>query len=232
MLHCLELRTFDPVDDVPTVFLTDSATAFRHLILHGHIVGSQLLVLPWHQVTYILMKGKPSPIMSIDKCMAIIRQCPCLEYASLTLYPGPQASVSASCVTTHLWLSEFAIIGRPQLVWALLENLTSPALRNLAINYDRLMENSRIHSLLPRLISFISRSSCTIDSIYLSNYIPWHDAEEEAFADLSVSFVEQLPSLRRFKMQYKQESSSESSPGALVKHALTRQDGHMSRTRS
>jgi hypothetical protein len=35
MLHCLELRTFGQVDDVPTVFLTDSATAFRHLILHG-----------------------------------------------------------------------------------------------------------------------------------------------------------------------------------------------------
>jgi hypothetical protein len=203
MLHCLELHAFGPADDVPTVFLTDSATAFRHLILHGHFVGSQLLVLPWHQVTYILMKGTPSPNMSIDKCMAIIRQCSCLEYASLKLYSGAQASVSASRPTTHLRLNEFVIIGGSKLVLALLDNLTLPALRNLTIDYGGPLGSGWIRNLLPCLTSFISRSSCPIHSIHLPNHIPCRDAEE---ADLFVSFVEQFPSLRRVKIQYKKQN--------------------------
>jgi hypothetical protein len=197
MLHSLELHSSGPTVDVPTVSLTDSATALRRIILHGHFTGSQWVALPWHQLTHLITKGTPSSDMSVAECMAIIGRSPRLEYGSFRLSFVAQAS--APCPTTHLQLSTFMITGKRRFILTLLDNLTLPALRRLTIDFGGPKGKGWLSSLLPHLTSLISRSSCTINSIYIPNQMPFRDEEREG---LFVRFVEQFPSLLRVDIKY------------------------------
>jgi hypothetical protein len=201
MLHSLELCLSSDAVNVPTVSLANSATALHHIILRKQIAGSKSLVLPWHQLTRLVMKGLPASNMSVARCTAIIRKCPRLEYASLKL--PSYAAASASHPTTHLQLSQIVVTGSCRLVSELLDNLTLPALCRLTMDFGGAQADGWIRHILPHLTSFISRSACPIISIYLPNNLPCRKVKE---ADLFVSFVEQFLSLRRVDIMHKKKN--------------------------
>jgi hypothetical protein len=166
----LGLSQFTGHDGSPTLRLFDRAPQLKRLSLPRYFHKS-VICLPWAQLTHL--NGR---FFDAIECMEILRDAMYLVHCKLRILLTNETMPSLTIIHPHL--RHLALLGTAidTDLSKLLDNLTAPALRSLALHEPSITLDS--------LNAFISRSHCTLEELRIHTSSLSQSVYREAFPSI------------------------------------------------